>query len=190
MHEITIETPRLILRKSRLSDLDALHTAKEAMWHDLQLWMSWAYDDQASREATLSTIETYGEGTDSIEILLGFEKETGDFVISTGVNHHENANEYSTGYWVAKNKQGKGYATEATNAMIRYIFSALNAKAVHIDYYEGNVHSANVVRKLGFEKRRTDKKAKARCLNGELLDIHRFIMHDTNNLAPLEVTWR
>ena len=185
-----IETPRLILRQPVISDLEKIHTAKIGMWDELQKWMSWAFDDQIGIDSTRAFIENYGDGSGNLEAIAGFEKDTGEFVISTGINPHAKENEYSTGYWVAKPMLGKGYATEATNAMIRYIFGTLKAKAVHIDYYEGNDNSANVIRKLGFENLRVDAKAKARCSNGELLNIHRHIMKDVSKLPPLEVSWK
>ncbi len=177
-----METDRLILRSARMDDLEAVHAAKAAMWHDLQLWMSWSYADQESIDATRARIEKFGAHTGSLEIILGFEKATGDFVVSTGVNNRDEKDEYSTGYWVAKDKQGKGYATEATAAVIRYIFGELNAKAVHIDHYEGNGASERVIRKLGFDATCIDAKAKARCLDGHLLDIHRYVMRDVARL--------
>ena len=50
-HLIPIVTPRLILRPPRLGDLDSIQTAKEEAWPDLQRWMTWAFDNQRSRQA-------------------------------------------------------------------------------------------------------------------------------------------
>src|SRR5215470_4230671 len=55
-HLMPIITPRLILRPPTLDDLDSIQTAKEEAWHDLQRWMTWAFDTQRSREAMEDSI--------------------------------------------------------------------------------------------------------------------------------------
>ncbi len=46
-----IVTPRRILRPPTLGDLDAIQATKEDAWADLQLWMTWAFNDQRTRQA-------------------------------------------------------------------------------------------------------------------------------------------
>src|SRR5690349_899870 len=55
-HLMPIITPRLILRPPTLGDLDSIQTAKERAWPDLQRWMSWAFDNQRSRQAMEDSI--------------------------------------------------------------------------------------------------------------------------------------
>jgi hypothetical protein len=50
-HLMPIITPRLIMRPPTLGDLDSIQTAKEEAWPDLQRWMTWALDNQRSRQA-------------------------------------------------------------------------------------------------------------------------------------------
>jgi RimJ/RimL family protein N-acetyltransferase len=157
------------------------------MWHELQLWMSWSYDGQQSLDATRAYIQ------DSLEkqkgsVLLGFLKDGGDFVVSTGAERCDSG-DYATGYWVAKPHQGNGFATEATNAVVRYAFGAMGAAAVTINYYEGNDKSAGIIRKLGFTPTHTVPKGHNRCLDGTPLDVHHFRMTDVNALPPLAVSW-
>ena len=183
MDEILIQTPRLVIRKPKMDDLNHIHAAKTQVWPELQKWMSWAYDTEADIASTRRFIEA-----EAFNPLCGFIRETQDFVVSTGIDV-AGPDEYATGYWVAEKYLGQGYATEATNAILRYAFNVLNAKAVHINYYGGNDKSRRVIEKLGFEFVHTECKAKARCSNGELLDVHNYIMRDTHKLPALEVTW-
>jgi|SaaInlStandDraft_5_1057022.scaffolds.fasta_scaffold11389_2 [ribosomal protein S5]-alanine N-acetyltransferase len=46
---------------------------------------------------------------------------------------------------------GKGYATEAIEAVIKYAFDILNLHRIYADYYEVNIASERVFSKLGFQ---------------------------------------
>lgn len=179
-----ITTPRLIIRRPVIDDLNAIHSAKIAVWPELQKWMSWAFDSEDSLESTRAFIEDHNDN------LCGFDRSTGDFVISSGIHKRPVVDEYATGYWVSANYLGRGFATESTNAILRYIFAELNAHAVHIDHYEGNANSENVIRKLGFKSVAVHSKTHKRCSNGEALDVHTYVMHGVKTLPELEVTWR
>lgn len=52
---------------------------------------------------------------------------------------------YDTKEW------GKGYATEALDAVIEYAFQKMKLHRIHADYYEVNSASAKVFEKLGFQ---------------------------------------
>jgi RimJ/RimL family protein N-acetyltransferase len=166
-----------------MDDLDVIHDAKRAVWPELQKWMSWSDDAAGELESTRSFITDYKTG------LVGFTRDTNEFVISSGCDSTDKQDEYTTGYWVASAYLGKGYATQATNAIIRYAFHALNAKAVHIDHYEGNGPSARVIEKLGFTPTEITHKTHRRHSNGEMLDVHKYVMRDPSVLPALEVTW-
>jgi RimJ/RimL family protein N-acetyltransferase len=53
-------------------------------------------------------------------------------------------------YWIGEDHQGKGYATEAITAAIRYAFDSLNTPAVTAGLFAGNHPSRALLRKLGF----------------------------------------
>ena len=55
------------------------------------------------------------------------------------------------GYWLASNHHGKGYMSEALNAMLSKFFANGWLEAVDSDIFEGNQASENVQQKLGFE---------------------------------------
>ncbi len=186
---IRIETERLILRVPAPEDVEAIHIAKNEVWHELQLWMSWAYDGQNTLEAT----KHYVENIVPEEIRAGglplkaFCRKSGRFVVATGLSVRDGLP--ITGYWVAKDFLGRGYATEAANAVLRYAFAEMGCEAVGTEYYEGNDKSRRVIEKLGFTPVRVNRKTKARCLDGQLLDEHIYVMRDPAVLPPLEVRW-
>ena len=186
---IHIETERLILRVPTLADVEAIHIAKNEVWHELQLWMSWAFEGQNTLEAT----RHYVEKIIPEEIragglpLKGFCRASGRFVVATGINMRDGLP--ITGWWVAKDFLGKGYATEAANAVLRYAFGEMGFKAVGSEYYEGNDKSRRVMEKLGFTPVCVNYKTKARCLDGKLLDEHIYTMTNPAVLPALDVRW-
>jgi RimJ/RimL family protein N-acetyltransferase len=55
------------------------------------------------------------------------------------------------GFWIAPDRQGRGYATEAARAVLAMHFAGPAAEAVRSGYFADNLASAQVHRKLGFE---------------------------------------
>ena len=138
-HLMPIVTPRLILRPPTLGDLDSIQTAKEEAWPDLQRWMTWAFDNQRSRQAMEDSIRRVMDYQNQAGIALaGFHRINGDFIVRTALDLTDEQDVYETGYWVAPTYAGRGMATEAANAAIRYAFGQLGAKAISIGYFEGN----------------------------------------------------
>jgi RimJ/RimL family protein N-acetyltransferase len=187
MMALQIKTPRLLLRVPTIEDAEMILEAMQPVWPSLQMWMSWAFDGT-------NTIKAVKEGfiakAEASNFLIGLCKETGKFVISTGINPREGySGQYETGYWVAQEFLGKDYATEATNAAIRYGFNALSAESVYICHYEGNGPSERVIQKLNFTKTGVREKAHGRCLDGTLLDVHDYVMRDPSVLPELAVYW-
>lgn len=54
------------------------------------------------------------------------------------------------GYWVTRSAWGKGYATEASRAVLARHFADPDAPGLLSGYHEGNVRSARVLAKPGF----------------------------------------
>lgn len=190
MKDFEILTPRLALRIPNIEDAREVNAAFNENWHELQKWMSWTADGQNALSATEHYISEIVP--DLIEKggipLHGFCRETGKYVISTGI--HLDGDNLATGYLVVLPFQGKGFATEGCNAVIRYAFNAMHASEIHIAHYEGNAASECVIRKLGFTEKNIRPKAHARHLDGMLLDVHDYVMTDPSVLPELQVEWR
>ncbi len=185
---IRIETPRLILRTPQMSDAEEINAAMQPVWPELQKWMSWSIDGENTIEATRRFVASVSEKD---QHLIGFCKKTEKFVISTGLHWRNRGNHVCphTGYWVAQDFLGKGYATESTNAVIRYAFAQL-AEAVYIDYFEGNDKSRRVIEKLGFTPHEIKIDAIKRASDRKLMNEHWYVMRDPSVLPPLDVKWR
>ncbi len=181
-------TDRLIFRAPIMDDAVMINAAINEVWHDLQMWMSWAHEGQNTLEATkayIASVEKQMEGGGYP--LIGLCRDTGKFVVATGLTKTDDVME--TGYWVARNFQGQGYASEAANAVTRFGFGAFGLNEMHINHYESNEKSKHIIQKLGFSFTHTTKNGHARCLDGELLDVHHYVMRDVGALPPLDVRW-
>jgi RimJ/RimL family protein N-acetyltransferase len=187
-----IKTPRLILRPPKEQDIEPVHKAINKMWDELQKWMSWSEDGANTKEAVATYIERtksqYNEGSLPI---FGFDKNTNDFVVASGLVLLENKEqkEFCTGYWVSKAHWGNGYAQEAANACIRYGFKQMGATMVHTDYYEGNEKSRKIIEKLGFTHSQTLSGAHKRFFDDRIVDVHHYVMLDPSVLPPLTLSY-
>jgi RimJ/RimL family protein N-acetyltransferase len=153
--------------------------------------MAWAFDDQRPREALERSIRRTLDFQSQAGIALaGFHRTSGDFVVRTALDPTDEVDVYETGYWVAPKHAGRGIATEAANAAIRYAFGHLGARAITIGFFDGNDASRRVVEKLGFQKLRVARRAATRCLDGTKLDRHEYILTSPDVLPDLDVSWR
>jgi RimJ/RimL family protein N-acetyltransferase len=70
------------------------------------------------------------------------------------------------GYWLAKPYWGKGYMSEALEAMLNYAFETHLLNEIHADVFKDNPASLNLLQKFGFEVMGTSETfSKARCEN-------------------------
>lgn len=96
---------------------------------------------------------------DALEWIDGLPEEEEVFAIDLdgtliglcGVTDRKNG-DAEIGYWIGKPWWGKGYATEATTALLNYCFKQRKFARVVCCHYVDNAASARVIAKLGFEK--------------------------------------
>ena len=186
-----IITPRLILRPPQTGDGKALGEAKAASWPELQTWMEWANDDK-QLEIDLNEAVCRRKSAEFIlrqdMMLFAFNKASGKLIVSTGL-HSPNweARAFNIGYWVRSDETGQGYATEITNALLRYAFGAMKAHRVYIGHAGGNNASQRVIEKLGFEKEGISRED--HLLHGKHVDSHNYARFNLDGLPDLDVKW-
>ena len=66
-------------------------------------------------------------------------------------NHYWGDDSAELGYWVAEEYWNKGYATEASEALINHAFADLNITEIYASYRSENKQSGRVLEKLGFK---------------------------------------
>jgi RimJ/RimL family protein N-acetyltransferase len=187
-----IRTPRLLIRPKQPGDGEASVSAITETWDDLHQWMAWAERlDEFTVERQEARIRQQMAAFLLREEfnLLGVESCSGEPVIWCGLHDIDwKARQCATGFWVRKSAQRRGFATEATNALLRYAFDALGMHRVGITHSYGNEASRKVVEGLGFAPEGVQRSAN-RLPAGRFADKHLYARFNVAGLPSLDVSW-
>lgn len=147
-----LETARLVLRPPSPADALDVQSAVEESFDDLHRWMPWARQLQ-TLDQTKAFIERALAAAQAGEDfpLLGFRRDTGDFVLGTGI-HPRNweVPRFEIGYWCRSSMQRQGYTTEAVRGLTRLAFTALGAERIEIHCDSRNRPSRKVAERAGY----------------------------------------
>ena len=187
-----IHTPRLLIRPKQPGDGPATAAAVHETWDSLHQWMEWA-DNPADHTPEKQEIRTRQMLASYIlrETLeyLAIDRSTGQPVVWCGFhNLLWKSRQCETGYWVRQSAQNRGFATEATNALLRYAFGALGMTRVGIRHAAGNEASCRVIEKLNFTPEGS-LRAASHLPGNRTADTLLYARTDLNNLPPLDVHW-
>lgn len=144
-----IKTDRLILRKWKETDAESLF--EYASDPDVGPIAGWS--PHKSVEESLEIIKNVFNGAECYAVCEK-ENEKAIGAIELMLNGHtdmtERDDECELGYWLGKPFWGKGYMTEAVNAILRHGFIDLGMNTIWCGYYDGNQKSKRVQEKAGF----------------------------------------
>jgi RimJ/RimL family protein N-acetyltransferase len=185
-----ILTPRLVIAPACPGTGREMFEALEETRESLARWMPWekvtrSWED--SEDAIRRSCARFILREDFW--LHARERESGRMVVFSGFHHPDwDIGQVEIGYWVRKSAQGAGYATESTNALIRYAFNAMGMRRVVIGHAQGNDASRRVIEKLGFvpEYQRTGAH---KLPDDRLVDDFGYVRLNAENLPPLDVSW-
>jgi ribosomal-protein-alanine N-acetyltransferase len=144
-----IESPRLLLRRPRADDADAIFR-RYATDAEVTRYLGWpkhgsVEDTRAFVAMSDAEWEKWPAGP-----LLVFAREGGQLLGSTGLAF-ETPLRASTGFVFAKDSWGKGYATEALSQMIT-LARSLGVRRLYALCHPGHQASAKVLARCGFER--------------------------------------
>src|SRR5271163_413492 len=187
-----IRTPRLLIRPKQVGDGAIVSAAVAETWDELHKWMRWAENRDAftaesmeirNRQVMASFILREG-----IE-LIGIEAATGTAVVWCGLHDIDwQGRQCDTVFWVRKIAHGRGIATEAANAMLRYGFGALGMRRIGLTHSEGNEASRRIAEKLGFSLEGVQRGANV-LPGGKHADRYCYARFGVAGLPELEVRW-
>jgi [ribosomal protein S5]-alanine N-acetyltransferase len=144
----TIRTERLILRPFELSDAKTVQLlAGDRAVADTTLLIPHPYHDGAA-EAWIGTHDhLYAEGTQATFAITLLEGGTliGAIALTLSPPHARG----ELGYWIAVLHWGRGYATEAGRAVVRFGFDILKLHRIQARHLTRNPASGRVLQKLG-----------------------------------------
>jgi ribosomal-protein-serine acetyltransferase len=187
-----IGTPRLTIRPKQVGDGAITSSAVLETWEELNRWMRWAENRDSFTPEPMEIRNRHVMASfllrESVE-LIGIETRTGEAVVWCGLHDIDwQARQCDTGYWVRKSAQGRGIATEAANAMVRYAFGVLGMQRVGLTHSIGNEPSRRIAERLGFAFEGIQRRANL-LPGAKAVDRYCYARFDVTGLPELEVTW-
>ena len=147
---IDIESKRLILKKYCIDDLYHLHQLKTEP-------LVWEYSDKEivnnineTKNYLGNILSNYNSSKYDFQAL--FLKDSNDYIGEAGILAFNNkTNRAVIGYNLLPKYWGYGYATEITQALVRYLFEEQSVERIEALVVEGNAPSQKVLEKAGFK---------------------------------------
>ena len=156
----TIDTNRLLLRQITKSDSDGKDSLE--FINDYSVYRFWGmYDEKNDKDKSHMpikqirldfhynrTIKEYHSGNELTWLLQlkGSNKVIGEIVLYDFLLDRQ----ADMGYRLNKNYWGKGYATEAGQAIVDFSFDTLKLERLQIRCFKNNPPSVRIAQKLGF----------------------------------------
>ena len=148
--ETAFETERLVVRRFRESDAQALY--ENHLDDEVRKWFP--NECYADREEALDAIGFFGDCVDNghLPYVLGVElKETGELIGDTGISEVEGRpEETEIGYCIGQKYRGRGYASELLDAVSGFAASRFGFRTIWGRVVHGNGASAKVLEKNGY----------------------------------------
>lgn len=166
MKHIAIETERLRLRPSTEADIPALHklwthpNVRAFLWDDVVI------TEQRAREAVLHSVKSFEEEGAGVWVVLSKKKDK--LVGFCGLGHYGKQPEKELLYGIDPLLWGNGFATEVSQAMVRYAFEELHCPVILAGADPLNEASFRVIDKLGMQFVR---RVQAKSMKEEMIDI-------------------
>lgn len=149
--KLMITTERLVLRLFQTSDAETVvklcnnyNIYKSTMYlpfpyslDDALSWIEFHYDN---------LIEDF-----SYEFAVT-NKETGELYGAIGLSNKKDFNQGELAYWIGEPYWGKGYATEAAQAILQFAFEEKKLHKVFARYFSSNPASGKVMEKIGMKQ--------------------------------------
>ena len=123
----------------------------EALWGDPQVTRYLCASGVFSPEEIAGRLaaEIANERQFGVQYWPVFELATGELVGCCGLRPHGEG-EYELGFHLRPEFWGRGYASEAANAVIGYAFRTLHARTLFAGHHPENAASRRLLEKLGF----------------------------------------
>lgn len=156
-----LKTKRLVLRKPKISDIDAI--IENINNYNISKWLS-TVSYPYKRKDALSWISIVNKNAlkkkKSDYTFAIYLKENNQPIGGCGVhNINFDAKKASVGYWLGEKNHKKGYGTEALSSLLNFAFNDLLLNKLEAEVFIGNIASANLLEKFGFTKEGTKRQS-------------------------------
>ena len=174
----SFESERLILRVPRPGDGKALYEAFNESIERLKPWFPWAQEMATLEEREQFVRQQYAKFIQNEDMMLFFFLKDSGKLIGCGGLHYRGPQvpKFEIGYWVRTGYEGKGYVTEAVNAITRFGFEQADAQRIFIRCDINNLRSQAVAKRAGYIYEGTFRNFERRHHTGELTDMMYFAL--------------
>ncbi len=141
-----------MLRPLRPEDAATIHRlAGRREIADTTISIPHPYSEGQAREWIAKTTQAFAKGT---EAAFGVQlQSTGELVGGVGLRDIDTVHSCAEmGCWIAVEWWGKGYATEASRAILRFGFEQLGLNRIYAHHMVRNPPSGRVLTKIGMER--------------------------------------
>lgn len=146
--QIELLTERLLLRSPRADDAtDIERLAGEREIAANTATIPHPYPEGAAAEWIALQAQRQRAGEHVTFAMV--ERESGRLVGAIGLRLVQAHRRAELGYWIGKPYWGRGYATEAARAVLRYGFETLGLNRIHAAHFTRNPASGRVMQKIG-----------------------------------------
>ena len=151
MDQPTLQTARLVLRPYTLSDVaDLVRLAGAREVAATTLRIPHPYTEQAAVDFVAASKAEADTGLCArFAITL---RDTCEFCGGVGLRIEADHQRAELGYWLGVPYWGRGYATEAAQAVVRYGFETVGLRRIYASYIPENVASGRVLEKIGMRR--------------------------------------
>lgn len=175
-----LETQRLVLRPFKLSDAKTVQQkAGKKEIADTTLNIPHPYPNGAAEKWILTHEPKFKSG-ELINYAITI-KETGELIGAVSLMITKRFNRAELGYWIDKNHWGKGYATEASRALLDYGFNIHGLHKIFAEHITRNPASGKVMKKLGMKKVGLLKEHVLKSNKYEDIVMYEILKNDWNN---------
>ncbi len=169
--KVILKTERLLIRPLVESDADSIFSIYSDS-ETMRYWNTEPWDDfSKSKELIQKDIKALLSGS---YLRLGIETKNGSELIGNCslFSFNEQCKRAEIGYILGRLFWGQGFMKEALTALIDYAFNILLLHRIEADIDPGNMASARILNRLGFNK---EGHLKERWIvNGEIMDSDLF----------------
>ncbi|MBC7388826.1 MAG: GNAT family N-acetyltransferase [Opitutaceae bacterium] len=172
----TLKTRRLELKPLALSDADALWPYVSNS--EISKLMAW--DAHQNIETTISFLQGVQKNFDDGKTIswgIHFEGNIiGIFSLISILKSHRSLtfDKAELAYWIGPEFAGKGYMTEAGEAVLHFAFETLGLNKIYVGHHAGNDKSKGLIERLNFKFTHIEEQAFKK--HGDWIDVFYYQM--------------
>jgi RimJ/RimL family protein N-acetyltransferase len=152
-----LTTDRLVLEPVTAALAEGVFAASQTSLPELRPWLPWAA--KASLESTTEFAERAEEQSSEGVAYHFAVLDDGVIVGGVGLRVDRLFRSGEIGYWLRTDRMGRGYATEAARAVLRFAFGDLGLERLELRAGVGNPRSQRLAERLGFVREGTLREA-------------------------------